>query len=87
MEYTIVHKPKELRFVTVVDGITAYVEYRHHSHNAITITHTIVPKPIEGRGVAAALVKAALEFAHANNLTVHSLCSYATAYMKRHNEQ
>ena len=50
------------RFITEADGHTAYVEYETGDGH-IVITHTIVPSEIGGRGIAAALVRTALEYA------------------------
>lgn len=71
------------RFVTVVDGQEAELTYARRE-GAIALTHTYVPPPIEGRGVAAGLVRAALSFARAEDLKVIPACSYVTAYFKRH---
>jgi uncharacterized protein len=45
-----------------------------------------VPAAIGGRGIAAALMKAALAHAEASGWTVVPACSYANAYMTRHPE-
>ena len=58
MEYTVNHYPDKHRFEVVEDGLTAYVEYRLRG-DALDIIHTIVPKPLEGRGIAATLVETA----------------------------
>ncbi len=50
----------------------------------MSLTHTLVPRPIGGRGVAAELMRSALEIAAANGWTVKPVCSYAVAYMQRH---
>jgi hypothetical protein len=50
------------------------------------MTHTEVPAELEGRGIAAALVAAAMAHAKANGLKVEPLCSYVRAYMRRHPE-
>jgi predicted GNAT family acetyltransferase len=52
----------------------------------LLLTHTEVPPALEGRGIAAALVKAALDWARAEGLRVRPLCSYVVAYMRRHPE-
>jgi len=46
--------------------------------------HTGVPAAIGGRGVAAALVRAALDHARGEGLKVVPACSYVAAYFKRH---
>ena len=56
MELSIIHRPETNRFETVVDGVTAYVEYRKED-DSIDILHTIVPPAIEGRGIASRLSK------------------------------
>lgn len=86
MEYAIIHQPQNERFETTIDGTTAYVKYAKLADGNLRITHTIVPKAIEGCSVAATLVKALLEHAKQNGLTVSSTCSYATVYIKRHPE-
>ena len=73
------------RFITEADGHTAYVEYETGDGH-IVITHTIVPSEIGGRGIAAALVRTALEYARARALHVDPQCSYADVWMRRHPE-
>ena len=79
------HDPELHRFHATVDGRGAELVYRLKD-NVMTITHTGVPDEIGGRGIAAALVKAALEHAQASGWKVIPLCSYAAAYMARHPE-
>ncbi|MBV2209065.1 MAG: N-acetyltransferase [Thermomonas sp.] len=79
------HNLAEHRFQTEVDGVLAYVEYVPVA-GGFTITHTIVPKAIGGRGIAGALVKAALEYAQTQNFKVVPECEYADVWMKRHPE-
>ena len=55
MDYEIIHQPEQKLFKTEVDGRTAFVQYRLIG-DSLDIIHTIVPQPIEGRGIAAALV-------------------------------
>ncbi len=50
----------------------------------MSITHTHVPTPIEGRGIAAELMRAALTAARAGGWTVNPVCSYAVAYLRKH---
>ncbi len=82
----IIHYPERERFETVVDGITAYVDYEIHG-NALCITHTIVPKEIGGRGIAAQLVEAAYNYADSQGLDRDASCSYAIIWMQRHPKQ
>lgn len=79
------HDAAHHRFVTEVDGHTAYVEYEPGA-SAIAITHTIVPEAIGGRGIAAALVRAAALHARNEGLQVDPVCSYADAWLRKHPE-
>ena len=79
------HDAAHHRFVTEVDGHTAYVEYQP-GDSAIAITHTIVPEAIGGRGIAGALVRAAALHARNEGLQIDPVCSYADAWMRKHPE-
>lgn len=85
MECSITHNLQKHRFETVVDGYKAHIEYVPFD-GGIRLTHTVVSAPIEGRGVAAALVKEALDFARTQGVKVIPICSYVVVYMKRHPE-
>lgn len=78
MDYKITHQPEQKLFKTEVDGRTAFVEYR--------LLGDYLPKPIGGRGIAAALVKAAYDFALANGMKPKATCSYAVRWLERHPE-
>ena len=52
----IIHDLSRKQFQTVADGKTAYVSY-DLVDGCLNIEHTIVPREIEGRGIAAALVQ------------------------------
>lgn len=86
MENKIIHNKKSKKFETVVDGVIAFVEYDNYP-GGLDLFHTLVPKAIGGRGIAAALVKHVLEYAAENNLKVKPTCSYVKIYMERHKEQ
>lgn len=81
----VVHEPASHRFVAVVDGHRGELEYRL-SGNTMTIVHTGVPVAIRGRGIAADLVRAALDVARANGFKVVPLCSYAAHFLGTHPE-
>lgn len=76
------HDPDSHRFTALVDGERALLEYTL-SGAVMTITHTLVPAPIEGRGVAAELMRHALQTAHEKGWKVVPRCSYAVAYMAK----
>lgn len=83
--HTITHNAAERRFETTVDGLLCVADYRL-SGSVMQMTHTGVPTALEGRGIAAALVRAAIDHARAHSLKINPLCTYVRAYMKRHPE-
>ena len=83
MTFAIEHLPQRGRFQTVVDSATCVADYRLQD-GVMLISHTEVPPRLQGRGIAAALMQAALAHAREHGLKVNPLCSYARAYMQRH---
>jgi predicted GNAT family acetyltransferase len=77
------HDPAAHRFSTEVEGWEAVLEYRL-TDGVMCITHTGVPAPIAGRGIAAALMRAAVGAAATAGWRVDPLCSYAAAFLRRH---
>jgi predicted GNAT family acetyltransferase len=83
--FTVRHDAAKHRFETTVDGQTGLIDYLLDGP-LMRIVHTVVHPAIEGRGVASALMEAALGHAREQRLKVEPLCSYARAYMQRHPE-
>lgn len=81
----IVHRPEIGRFEATVDGLRCEADYVLQN-GIVRMTHTGVPRALEGRGIAAALVSHALSWARAEGHKVQPLCSYVVAYMRRHPE-
>lgn len=79
------HNAEASRFETKVDGQLARCDYRLHD-GVMLLTHTEVPPALEGHGIAAALVRAALEHAAQQGLKVRPMCSYVRAYLARHRQ-
>jgi hypothetical protein len=84
-EVPVRHNPQASRFETEVDGRLARCDYRMHD-GVIHLVHTEVPPALEGRGIGAALVRAALEHASGQGLRVRPRCSFVSAYLARHPE-
>ncbi len=83
--YPVQHNEARHRFEVTVEGQLCVADYRLAS-GAMQMTHTGVPVSLEGRGIAAALVKAAIAHARAHQLKINPLCSYVRVYMQRHPE-
>jgi uncharacterized protein len=77
------HDSRGHRLSAELKGQTGVLEYELND-KLMSITHIRVPPPIAGRGVAADLMRSALDLAAANGWTVKPVCAYAVAYMKRH---
>ena len=73
------------RYEAEVSGELAVVEYQL-TGDRIIFTHTEVPRPLEGHGVAAKLAQTALDDARARHLTVVPRCPYIASYIKRHQQ-
>ena len=83
MDVDVVHRPDQDRFEAEVEGETAFLTY-HRQGDVVAMTHTIVPRPIEGRGVAARLTRTAVEWARGEGLQIDPQCSYVRAWLSRH---
>jgi predicted GNAT family acetyltransferase len=77
--------PERNRYELTVDGETAMMDYRIVG-DVMTITHTVVPRALEGRGIGSALVKGALDQIRARNLKIAVLCWFVDGYIDRHPE-
>jgi predicted GNAT family acetyltransferase len=77
------HDSARRQLSTQLQGHTAQLDYELDG-SVMSITHTRVPPPLRGRGVAAELMRSALHLATTQGWTVKPVCAYAVAYMKRH---
>lgn len=73
------------RYELVTDGYISFAEYLLPGKKLI-LSHTEVPKALEGKGVGSKLVKLVLEDAKSLGLKVIPLCPFAASYIKRHPE-
>ena len=74
------------RFVLVEDGQTAELVYHVHG-NRFTLIHTEVPDALEGRGIGGRLVRAALERAKRDDMTLVPSCPFARSWLKKHRDE
>jgi uncharacterized protein len=73
------------RFEYADGGHLAELSYRTRGDRLVLI-HTETPVGLEGRGIGAALVRAALDRARREGLTVVPLCPFARAWLEQHPE-
>lgn len=82
---TVRHDESLGRFEITEEGYLCVLDYRLRGQVA-DFVHTGVPPAVEGRGIAAELVRSGLETARARGWKVRPLCSYVAAYFRRHPE-
>lgn len=85
MENEVIHNQEKNRFEWHQDGLLSVVEYRWLD-GIMAFTHTEVPAPLEGKGIAARMAKTALDYARDNKLLIAPYCPYIKAYIERHPE-
>jgi predicted GNAT family acetyltransferase len=74
------------RFETTVDGHTAFLTF-HRNGRRLVLIHTEVPSSLGGQGVGGAIVRAALAYAQANDLTVVPECAFVKSYLEHHPDE
>jgi uncharacterized protein len=84
-QVAVANNEADSQFEAQVNDLTAFIQYRRSS-DSITFLHTEVPTELEGRGLAAKLARAALEYARSAQLRVVPLCPYVAAYIRKHQE-
>lgn len=75
------HEPVARRFVLG----SSVAGYRMEGKLMI-FTHTFVPPELRGRGIAANLIRAGLDYARAEGKSVVPQCSYVETFLQRHPE-
>lgn len=83
MDVDVVHLQDEGRFEAEVEGSTAYLTYER-SGGTVAMTHTIVPRELEGRGIAGRLTSTAVEWARGEGLEIDPQCSYVRSWLQKH---
>jgi predicted GNAT family acetyltransferase len=73
------------RFETIVAEHTAFIDYIR-AQNKVYLTHTEVPKKLEGKGIGSGMVKEVLALIKEEEKELVPLCPFVAAYVKRHPE-
>ena len=77
--------PERQRFELDVDGQVAFARYRREP-GRLLIQHVEAPPALRGTGAASKLMDGIVELARAEGAKIAPLCSYAVAWMRRHDE-
>jgi len=83
MIYDIHHNPDRNRFETIVEGHQCVLDYTL-DEGVISMTRVYVPPPVEGRGIAGAITRHALDYSREHGWKVVPRCPYVAAWIKRH---
>ena len=83
MNIAVTHNESRHRFEATVDGQLCVCDYQLRG-KVMWMTHTGVPPAVGGRGIAAELVRVALEWAGQQGFSIEPSCSYVEVYMRRH---
>ena len=76
---------EEKRFVIYAEGKEVYVEFDMND-DKMDLDHTYTHPDLRGRGLAAQVVGAALEYAKENNFRVVPTCSYVRSFINKNDE-
>ena len=85
MRIDVRHNEAASRFEATVEGLLCRADYRLDG-DTMRVFHTEVPRALEGRGIAAELVKAVFGHAAQRGLKVDPVCSYVRVWARRHPE-
>lgn len=84
MTTTVTDAPQAQRFEVRVDGVLAgFAAYRRLGRQVV-LTHAEVLPSYQGRGVASALARGALDDVRSHGLEVVPVCPYIKAWIDRH---
>lgn len=73
------------RFELENSGLIAFAHYQRNK-NILVIDHVFVPPELRNSGLASKLMLEIAQKAQAENLKISPVCSYAEAWMRRHQE-
>lgn len=76
---------ENLQFEYHENGEIARLEYRFYK-KSIALMHTVVPKSLQGKGIASALAAEAFKFAKEKNKQVMIYCPFVSKYIQKHPE-
>jgi predicted GNAT family acetyltransferase len=85
MDYPLIENTEAKQYEYHIQGVIAKIEYIR-AKDKIYLTHTEVPKELEGQGVASSLVKDVLNDIEKKGLTLIPMCPFVASYIKRHPE-
>jgi predicted GNAT family acetyltransferase len=80
---SVTENPSLNRFELVENGNTAFANYRRDGETVV-IPHVEAPPALRGTGTAGRLMEGIVGLARAEGFKIVPLCSYASAWFRRH---
>lgn len=80
------HDPTSRRFTVAASSGTAVLAYAPAGTGMLELYSTFVPPADRGRGIAARLVAAAVEYARAEGFRIIPSCWYVAQWLRHHPE-
>jgi predicted GNAT family acetyltransferase len=81
----LIDNEEDHRFELPAEGGTAYIEYKQKG-DKIFLIHTEIPREMNGRAVAPALVEKVFSLIESRGQKMVPYCPFVKAYLKRHPE-
>lgn len=85
MKLSVANNEQKNRFEAEHEGQTAFIEYKMQG-DIFNLTHTEVPKEIEGKGVGTELVKGALDLIKGEGKSVKPICPFIAHFIEENSE-
>jgi len=85
MKLSVTNNEQENRFEAEHEGKTAFIKYETQD-DIFNLTHTEVPKEIEGKGVGTELVKGALDIIKEKGKSVKPTCPFIAHFIEKNTE-
>ncbi|EMI71954.1 N-acetyltransferase [Leptospira noguchii] len=82
MNPIVIHSEEKSKFYAEMDGFESYLFYREEG-NIWNLISTYVPSELRGKGLAADLVRTALDKARSLNKKIIPSCSYVVTFLSR----
>lgn len=86
MSIDVRHDPNEKKYYATIDGREGRVDYTETGDGTRLFNHTFVDPELRGQGVAAAIVRHALDETRREGHRYVATCPYVQAFIKRHPE-
>ncbi|MGB9758559.1 MAG: GNAT family N-acetyltransferase [Thermoproteota archaeon] len=87
MEYrvSLEESKEEGQFFIELEGKKAVLDFVKKG-NEVYVTHTYTPPEFRGRGIAAKLMEALIDYCKKNNMRIYPICSYAVSFFEKNAE-